>query len=76
MLKDKRVIISELIEANKNELVILELQERFLSSKVILASPNKAAFELQLGRVQAVIRDKKEWISWLERYEKELKKEK
>ena len=72
MLKAKEVIINELIENSKNELSFLEIREKYLQQKEVLAKTSKTVWTIQLGQVQSQIRELKEWVGWLEKYEKEL----
>lgn len=72
-IQTKEEALENLIASNKNELTRLEIQEKWLSSQLIVAKVGKNPMELQLGQIQEVIKEKKEFIPWLERHLEELK---
>lgn len=66
-----REIILEMIQAYEKELFVAQVQERFLQRQII--GKNSPNFQQQLGRTQADIQFKKEYLKFLEEIIKEYK---
>jgi len=64
-------IIFEMIAMYEKELFISQVQERFLQRQII--AKNSPTFQQQLGKTQADIQFKKEYLKFLEEIIKEYK---
>lgn len=60
-----------MIQAYEKELFVAQVQERFLQRQII--GKNSPNFQQQLGRTQADIQFKKEYLKFLEEIIKEYK---
>lgn len=64
MMKTKKEIIQQVLEANKDEILLLEIREAFLQRRNIVNKNTQTM--LELGTVQQQLKDTKEWVKYLE----------
>lgn len=69
-IQNKELVL-EMIQAYEKELFVAQVQERFLQRMII--AKNNTSFQQQLGKVQADIQFKKEYLKFLEEIIKEYK---
>ncbi len=71
-MKTIKEAIQNKLENNKDYLIDLQIDERFLSRKIITTKTHKSDWENELGKNQSLISNTKEMIEFLEEYLKEL----
>jgi len=72
LVKHKQVILDELRTANLNDVTALELRETYLQRKLLGKDARKQMFSLELGQVQTELKFKKDFVDFLNDYEKEV----
>lgn len=68
-MKTKKEILKEMVESIGNQLISNKITEQYMSRKLIL-SPNRAV-EMNLGKLQAEIKENESYLEFLEEKLKE-----
>jgi hypothetical protein len=66
-MKTKKEVTQQLLEKYESEILVLELNEKFLSQQTVIATSGKGAYQMQLGQTQSTLKESRKFVEFLKK---------